>query len=56
MPWDPASKSLRYRGDFVTTGFVIAEFISTYFTVILPGFHMLFVITESSLWRGATVE
>ena len=38
------SKSIRYSGDFV-----IAGFISTYFTVILPGFQMLFVITGSSL-------
>ena len=29
--------------------FVIAGFASTYFTVILWGFHMLFVITGSSL-------
>ena len=29
--------------------FVIAGFVSTYFTVILPGFQMLFVITGSSL-------
>ena len=48
------SKSIRYTGDFVIAGFVIAGFIiagfvSTYFTVILPGFHMLFVITGSSL-------
>ena len=28
---------------------VIAGFVSTYFTVVLPGFHMLFVITGSSL-------
>ena len=39
-----ASKSIRYSGDFVIVGFVIAGFVSTYFTVILPGFHMLFVI------------
>ena len=38
------SKSIRYSGDFV-----IAEFVSPYFTVILPGFQMLFVITGSSL-------
>ena len=43
------SKSIRYSGDFVIQGFVIAGFISTYFTVILPGFQMLFVITGSSL-------
>ena len=30
---------------FVTVGFVMAGFISTYFTAILPGFQMLFVIT-----------
>ena len=29
--------------------FVIAGFVSTYFTVVLPGFQMLFVITGSSL-------
>ena len=28
--------------------FVIAGFVSIYSTVILPGFQMLFVITESS--------
>ena len=38
------SKSIRYSGDFV-----IAGFVSIYFTVILPGFHILFVITGSSL-------
>ena len=39
------SKSIRYSGDFVKSGhFVIAGFGSTYFTVILPGFQMLFVI------------
>ena len=38
------SKSIRYSGDFV-----IARFVSTYFTVVLPGFQMLFVITGSSL-------
>ena len=36
------SKSIHYSGDFVIVGFV-----STYFTVIVPGFHMLFVITGS---------
>ena len=35
---------IRYNGDFV-----IAGFVSTYFTVILPGFQMLLVITGSSL-------
>ena len=39
------SKSIRYSGDFVITGFVIVGFVSTYFTVILPGFQMFFVIT-----------
>ena len=43
------SKLIRYSGDFVTAGFVIAGFVSTYFAVILPGFQMLFVITRSSL-------
>ena len=47
------SKSIRYDGDFVIAGFVMAEFVSTYFTVILPGFQMLFVITGSSLWRSS---
>ena len=41
-------QSIRYSGHFVIAGFGIAEFISTYFTVILPGFQMLFVITGSS--------
>ena len=31
------SKSIHYSGDFV-----IAGFVSTYFTVILPGFQMFF--------------
>ena len=35
---------VRYNGVIVIAGFVF-----TYFTVILPGFHMLFVITGSSL-------
>ena len=43
------SKSIRYSGDFVIAGFVIAGFFSIYFTEILPGFQMLFVITGSSL-------
>ena len=43
------SKSLRYSGDFIIAGFFIAGFVSIYFTVILPGFHMLFVITGSLL-------
>ena len=43
------TKSIRYGGDFVIAGFVMAGFVSTYFTVILPGFQMLFVITGSSL-------
>ena len=43
------SKSIRYGGDFIIAGFIIAGFVSTYSTVILPGFHMLFVITGSSL-------
>ena len=33
-------------------GFVIAGFVSTYFTVILLGFQMLFVIMGSSLQAG----
>ena len=43
------SKSIRYSGDFVKAGFVITGFVSTYFTVVLPAFQMLFVITGSSL-------
>ena len=43
------SKSIRYSGDFV-----IAGFVSTYFTVILPGFQMLFVVTGRGLrYSGA---
>ena len=34
------SKSIRFNGDFI-----IAGFVSTYFTVIMPGFHMLLIIT-----------
>ena len=48
------SKSIRYSGDFVRMGFVIAGFVSTYFTVILPGEHMLFVITGSGWFSLAT--
>ena len=29
------SKSIRYRGDFIIAGFVIAGFVSPYFTVII---------------------
>ena len=48
------SKYIRYSGDFrVIAGFNIAGFVFTYFTVILPGFQMLFVITGSSLLRGS---
>ena len=43
------SKSIRYSGDFVIARFVIAGYVSPYFTVIRPGFQMLFVITGSSL-------
>ena len=38
------SKSIHYSGDFV-----IAGLVSTYFSVILPGFQMFFIITGSSL-------
>ena len=38
----PSTKSIRYSG-----AFVIAGFVSTYFTVILPGFQMLLFITGS---------
>ena len=41
------SKSICYSGDFV-----IAGFVSTYFTVILPDFRVLFVIMQSSILRG----
>ena len=43
------SKSIRYSGDFVIARFVIAGFVSTHFTVILPGFQMLLIITGSLL-------
>ena len=43
------SKSICCSRDFVIAGFVIAGLVSTYFTLILPGFHTLFVITGSSL-------
>ena len=43
------SKAIRYSRDFVIVGFVIAGFVSTYFTVILQGFHVLFIVTVSSL-------
>ena len=38
MRWDR-------QNQFVIAGFVIAKFVSIYFTVNLPGFQMLFVIT-----------
>ena len=38
------SKSIHYGGDFVIVGFIIEGFVSAYFTVILPGFRMLFII------------
>ena len=38
------SKSICYSGDFV-----IAGLVSTYSSVILPGFQMFFVIRQSSL-------
>ena len=47
------SKTIRYIGDFVIAGFVIARFVSTYFTVILPGFQMLFIVMGSSLQWGS---
>ena len=43
------SKSICCSRDFVIAGFVLARFVSTYFTVILRGFHMLFGITGSLL-------
>ena len=43
------SKSIRYSENFVIAGFVIPGFFSTYFTAILPGFQVMFVITGSSL-------
>ena len=42
------SKSIRYFGDFVIAGFVIAGLVFLYFTVTLPGFQMLIVITTGS--------
>ena len=42
------SKSIRYSDYFVIGGFVIAGFVSTCFTVILPGFQML----SCSLFTG----
>ena len=43
------SKSIRYSGDFVIVGFITAGFVSTYFTVILRCFQMMFIITGSLL-------
>ena len=42
MRWDR-------QNQFVIAGSVIAGFVSIYFTEIMPGFQMLFVITGSSL-------
>ena len=56
MRWDRcvgALGTIRYSGDFVIAGYVIAGFVSTYFTVIPSGFQMLFVITGSLLQRGS---
>ena len=39
------SKSIHDSGHFVIAGFVIVGFVSTYFTAILPSFHMLSIIT-----------
>ena len=59
------SKSIRHSGDFVIAGFVIAGFViaglvSTYFTVILPCFHTLFIITglrySGVRYRGLSFE
>ena len=36
--------------------FAIAGFVSTYYTVSLPGFQMFFVITGSLLWQGLDYE
>ena len=43
MRWDCQNK-------FIVAGISLklAGFVSTYFTVILPGFQMLFIITGSS--------
>ena len=46
------SKSIRYSGDFVIVGFITAGFVSTYFTVILRCFQMMFIITGSLLQWG----
>ena len=43
------SKSIRYSENFVIAGFVIPGLFSTYFTVILLGFQVMFVIMGSSL-------
>ena len=37
------------RNQFLIVGFAIAGLVSTFSTVISPGFQMLFVITGSSL-------
>ena len=49
--FDILGKKVRWdrQNLFVIAEFVIAGFVSTYFTVIQPGFYMLFVITGSSL-------
>ena len=38
-----ASKNIRYNGHFG-----IAGFVSTYFTVILPGFNQMFFVIRGS--------
>ena len=51
----PSKSMICYNRAFIIAGFVMAGFVSAYLTVILPGFQMLFIITGSSLWRGASV-
>ena len=48
------SKSIRYSRDFdiAGRGSFIAGFVSTYFSVILPGFQMFFFLIWSSLNSG----
>ena len=52
MHWNRQNQFV-IAGDFVIAGQVIAGIVSPYFTVILPSFQMLFVITGSALQRGS---
>ena len=49
MRWDRQNLFVIAGISISGTGLVIAGFVSTYFSVILPGFQMFFVITGSSL-------